>query len=128
MVIIVYCQAVLVFCVAFYFTKLVATCNQIIAIAQTAVKTIASKTLDDNAKEKATQEAAVSMLKCTFLLVTKLAVVLGLTVAPILLADSFELAGIEETSEFSLRLDVLLITTAVVTAVVCLWRKISSNR
>lgn len=128
MVLAVYCLAVIVFCAAFYFAKLVATCQQIISIAQTATKTIVSKELDDEAKEKATQEAAVSMIKAAVVLTIKLAIVIGLTVLPFWAADYAGLASLNATIEFSLRLDVLLSTTAFVAALVIMGRKIFGSR
>jgi hypothetical protein len=124
----VYCLAVILFCAAFYFAKLVATCQQVIAIAQTAAKTIVSKELDDDAKEKATQEAAVNMIKAAFVLAVKLAIVLGLTVLPLWAADYAGLASLKATIEFSLRLDVLLITTVFVAAVVIMGRKLFGSQ
>jgi len=124
----VYCLAVILFCAAFYFTKLVATCQQVIAIAQTAAKTIVSKELDDDTKEKATQEAAVNMIKAAFVLAVKLAIVLGLTVLPLWAADYAGLASLKATIEFSLRLDVLLITTVFVAAVVIMGRKLFGSQ
>lgn len=128
MVLAVYCLAVILFCAAFYFAKLVATCQQVISIAQTATKTIVSKELDDEAKEKATQEAAVSMIKAAFVLAIKLAIVIGLTVLPLWAADYAGLASLNATIEFSLRLDVLLITTVFVAAVVIMGRKLFGSQ
>jgi len=128
MVIITYCLAVLLFCAAFYLTHLIASCNQVITIAKTAVKTIADKNLDDYTKEKATQEAAIGMLKGFFVLGAKIAVILGLTILPLWLADAAGLASFTETSEFSLRLDVLAVTTVTVMAIVFLWRKLFSRK
>ena len=60
----------------------------------------------------------------SLVLALKLALVLGLTVAPLWLADIAGLASMEETAAFSLRIDVLLITTVVVTVLVVGWRKL----
>ena len=51
MVIITYCLAVFAFCIAFYFTRPLATCSQIFVIVNQAVKTIANKNIDDATKE-----------------------------------------------------------------------------
>ena len=66
----------------------------------------------------------MNMIKTAFVLAIKLAAVFGLTVLPLLVADYAGLASLEATSEFSLRLDVLLITTGVVTAVMIVGRKL----
>ena len=128
MITITYCLAVILFCTAFYFTHIIATCTQIIAVAQTSVVTIIDKNIDDATKEKATQAAAINLLKSSFFLLIKLAVTFGVTVLPLLLADIAGLASFSETSDFSLRFDVLFITTIVVTAIVFLGQKILSKR
>ena len=128
MVVIIYCLAVLLFCAAFYFTHVVATCKDIIVVAKASVETLSDKSLDDDAKEKATQAAAIKMIKNAFVLLIKIVITLGLTVLPLWLADTAGLASLDETSEFSLRIDVLVITTIVVTAIVFLWRKLFSPR
>ena len=128
MVIAIYCLAVLLFCAGFYFTHLLATCDQIIAIAKTSVKTLADKSLADDAKEMATQAAALAMLKGGFILVLKIAITFGVTLLPLWLGDITGLSSFAETSKFSLRIDVLVITTIAVTAIVMLWRKLFSQR
>ena len=127
MVMLIYCLAVLFFCLAFYFTKVIKTCNQIIDISRQSVATITDKNLDDAAKEKATQAAAINMLKNGFSLLAKLMITLGLTVLPLWLADVAGLATSSETSKFAMRLDVLLITTIIVTAIVFIGRKLLSK-
>jgi len=83
-------------------------------ISREAVVVISSPDLDDAAKEKATQLAAVSMLKLNVVLIIKISIILCAAVAPILVADLLGYVTIEQVSSFSLRLDVLLITTVVV--------------
>jgi hypothetical protein len=124
MIIIVYCLAVLLFCLVFYYIRLVATCNQIIATAKQSVKTLSDKNLDDDAKEKATQAAAINMIKGWFVLVIKIVITFGMTLLPLWAADYAGLASFAESSEFSLRIDVLVITTVVVTVIVFVVRKL----
>ena len=127
MITITYCLAVIFFCTAFYFTHMLTTCNQIITIAKTSVTTITDKNLDDAIKEKATQAAAVNMLKRSFFLLIKLAIIFCATVLPLWLADLAGLASFSDTSNFSLRIDVLLITTIIVTLIAFFWRKLLSK-
>lgn len=124
MITIIYCLAVILFCVTFYFTKLLTTCTQIIVIAQQAMTTITDVNLNDAAKEKATQAAAINMLRNSFLLLIKFVIIISVTVLPLWLADMAGMAKFSETSEFALRLDVLLITTIVATAIVFIGRKL----
>ena len=128
MVFITYCLAVVLFCVAFYFTKLLPTCSRIIVMAQQAVTTITDNSLDDDAKEKAAKAAAVRIFRNSFLLLFKIVITLGVAVSPIWLADVTGLASFPETSEFALRLDVLLITTIIVSGIVLLGRKLLSKQ
>lgn len=124
MITIIYCLAVILFCVTFYFTKLLTTCTQIIVIAQQAMTTITDVNLNDAAKEKATQAAAINMLRNSFLLLIKFVIIISVTVLPLWLADMAGMAKFSETSKFALRLDVLLITTIVATAIVFIGRKL----
>ena len=124
MVLITYCLAVLSFCIAFYFTKPLITCSQITVIAKQAVTTITNKNIDDVTKEQATQAAAINILKNSFLLLFKFAGIFGAAVVPVWLADISGIAGSSESREFALRLDVLLITTIGVSAVVFLGIKL----
>ena len=93
-------------------------------MARQAVTTITDNSLDDDAKEKAAKAAAVSIFRASFLLLFKIVITLGVTVLPIWLANVTGLASFPETSEFALRLDVLLITTIIVSAIVLLGRKL----
>ena len=128
MVTITYCLAVILFCMAFYFTKLLATCNRIIITVQQAVTTITDKYIDDNAKEKAAKAAAVNIIKSSFLLLFKIVITFGTAVLPLFLADITGLADFSETSEYALRLDVLLITTIVASVIVFIGRKLLSKQ
>ena len=97
-------------------------------LARQAVATIIDKDLDDAAKEKETQAAAIDTLKNAFFLLMKLMVIFGAAAAPIWLADIAGIAELSEISAFALRLDILLITTTVASAIVLLGRKLSKKR
>lgn len=124
MVIITYSFAIFAFCIAFYFTRPLATCSQIIVIVNQAVKTIANKNVDDATKEKTTQVAAVDILKNSFSLLFKFSGIFGAAVVPVWLADMFGIVEFSEISAFVLRLDVLLITTFLASAGVFLGIKL----
>ena len=128
MVIIIYCLAVILFCVAFYFTKLLNTCSQIVIMAKQALSTVTDKSLGDEAKEKAAKVAAVNILKNSFFLLFKILITIGAAILPLWLADIAGMANFSDTSEFALRLDVLLITTIVASAIAFLGRKLLSKQ
>ena len=123
-----YCLAVILFCAAFYFTKLLTTCTQIIDISHQAIATIADKSRDDDVKEKAAKVAAVSIFRKSFSLSVKIVITLVATVFPLWLADITGMANFSETSEFALRLDVLLVTTIIVSIIVFFGRKLLSRQ
>jgi hypothetical protein len=124
MILATYCIAIVFFCITFYLTKLPATCNQIFDISKQAITTITDSELDDFAKESATQIAAISMLKKSFILLVKLSAIFGATILPILLADFVGIANYNDIGEFALRLDVLLITTLVASILFFTGRKL----
>ena len=128
MVFITYCLAVILFCVAFFFTKLLTTCSQIIILTQQAMSVVIDKNLDDAAKEKSAKDAAVNIFKNSFFLLLKILITFGAAILPLLLADITGMANFSETSEFALRLDVLLITTIVASAIVFIGRKLLSKQ
>ena len=74
---------------------------------------IRDDSLDDLAKEKAIQKAAINMIKQTLILFSKLVIVAMVSVSPVIIADSLSLIMLENFNRFVLRLDVLLITTVV---------------
>ncbi len=124
MVTITYCLAVILFCTAFYFTHILATCNKIISISRTSVTMISDANIDDDTKEKKIQAAAINMLKSSFILLVKLSIILSVTILPLWVADITGLAGFAETSRYSLRIDVLLVTTVVVTFAALIGRRV----
>ena len=128
MILLIYGLAVILFCLSFYYTHLAKTCSEIVTIAKEAVTTVSDRSLDDAAKEKATQDAAINMLKNSFVLLFKIFITFALTLLPIWLADIAELADFDATSKFALRIDVLVITTIVAMATVFIWRKLLKNK
>ncbi|MBV1915446.1 MAG: hypothetical protein KUG72_08670 [Pseudomonadales bacterium] len=124
MILIIYCLAVILFCAAFYFTHMLNECKTIIAIGNDSFAMMNNKDLNDDTKEQFIQASAIKMLKSSFMLLIKIVITLGITVLPLLLADITEIADFSETSHYSLRIDVLLITTVVVTLFVFLGRKV----
>ena len=110
----VYTLAVLLFCLSFYFTRMVDTCRQVLGIARESTGVLSDGNLDDLTKEKAIKKAALNMVKQCFVLFIKIFIILGVTVSPMWLAAFMRLATLNETSQFAMRWDVLVITTIVV--------------
>ena len=85
---------------------------------------ISDANIDDDTKEKKIQAAAINMLKSSFILLVKLSIILSVTILPLWVADIAGLADFAETSRYSLRIDVLLITTVVVTFAALIGRRV----
>ena len=122
LVTIIYSLSVILFCAAFYFTKLIITCNKVIEDSQDAIRIVSNKNLDDHAKEKLIQAAAIKMLKASFTLLFKILITLVLATIPLWIADVANVAPLSQTSEYALRIDVLVITTLIITALVFLYK------
>lgn len=118
---IVYVLAVLLFAAVFTITRLPQSCSKALAIARQAMEVMADRKLDDDAKEHATQQAALNMLKQGGLITLKTAMTIAATLLPLWLADVMALSSWEDTSQFALRWDVLLITTIVMLAAWLAW-------
>ena len=128
MIVSVYAVTVLLFCLAFRFTRLIPTAMQAVTIARQAVETMSTTSLDDFAKEKAVQQAALKMITNCGQLFIKGAAIVAAAVLPIWLADILKLATVHDTSQFALRRDVLIVTTIVVMAAVMSWNKLRQNQ
>jgi hypothetical protein len=123
MLLFIYCIAVILFCAAFYLTKIISTCVQIISVAKQAATTIADKSLDDDTKENAARSASIKILTNSFILFIKIVALLGAAVLPLYIASFAGLADFSESISFAMRMDVLLITTFTVSAAVFIGRK-----
>jgi hypothetical protein len=124
MIILTYSISVLLFCIIFLASKIVITCKLILNIANQAVKTISDSSLDDLEKEKLTQASAIAMSKQCIILTFKLAILLACTAAPIGLADIMGLADYDDSVNFALRIDVLIVTTVLLMLLVFLQKKL----
>ena len=81
--------------------------------------------MDDLEKEKTVQRCAVEMVKQSVALFVKLAVIMLVTVLPVWLASLLGWADIKTVGRFALRVDVLLITTAVIFILAVAYRQIN---
>ena len=110
--------AVAVFCLSFFYLRVVSVCNSALGLSKNAIKIITDKTLDDISKEKAIQKLALSMLKKSFSLFLRMMAVFLLTLIPFLLADTMDIVSYEKSSRFAMRLDVLFISTILILAII----------
>jgi len=123
----VYVVTVLIFCAGFYFAHFVKTFQQVAQAARTAFSTMTDTTLDDLAKEKAIQACAILMIKQAMALFIKLAIILLTTAFPVWLAGVLDLITIEAFSSFVLRVDVMLITTAIMLLAIVAHKQINKT-
>lgn len=119
----VYAVAVLLLCAGFYFAHLVESVRLITGLAGSAYSTMTDDSLDDLSKEKTVQRCAVEMLRQAVQLIVKLLVILLVTAFPVWLASFLGWIDMESFKLFALRLDVLLLTTAVVIVAVIAYRR-----
>lgn len=88
------------------------------------VKTIMfDKVIDDLEKEKAIQKSAIQMLKLSLIIIFKFALILAVTLMPVIIGEVFEITTSLEVVEFALRLDVLIATTVILILTVWAFKK-----
>ena len=116
MVLGVYLAGIVLFVMAFSFTRLSSSFGQVMAIVQQAIRVIMDSQLDDHEKERAARHAALQLLKQAVLIILKGAITVICALLPFWLADVLALQPWDETMAFALRWDVLLITTVLMLA------------
>jgi hypothetical protein len=119
----VYVLAVLLLCAGFYCAHLVEGVRHIAGVAGTAYSAMRDRSLDDLAKEKTVQRCALEMVKQTVRLSIKLLVILLAAAFPVWLANFLGWIDMQPFTRFALRVDVLLVTTAVMVIAVVANRK-----
>ena len=120
MTILVTALSVLAFIAAFEFLGLLPKAQEAIAVSRRAAAVMADATLDEAAKEKAAQGAAIELMKGFLGLVLRIAGILGAAYVPIFLADATGLLPEAETLAFMLRLDVIAVTSVLMVVVIWL--------
>ena len=123
----VYVVAVLLFCAGFYFAHFVRTFQRVALAAKTAFSTMRDDSMDDLAKEKTVQRCAIDMVKQAVTLFIKLAVIVLVTAFPVWLANTLNLITFEAFNHFVLRVDVILITTAVMLVLIVAYKQINKT-
>ena len=125
MTILVTALSVLAFIAAFEFLGLMPKAQEAIAVSRRAAGVMADASLDEAAKEKAAQAAAIELMKGFFGLVLRIAGILAAAYVPIFLADVTGLLPESEALAFMLRLDVILVTSVLVVVVLWLAARVS---
>ena len=116
MVLGVYLAGIVLFVLAFRFTRLSSSFSQVMAIAQQSIRVITNSQLDDHDKELAARHAALQLFKQTVLITLKAMITVICALFPFWLADVLALQPWDEVMRFAVRWDVLLITTVLMVA------------
>ena len=120
--------SILAFLVAFWAVKVVAAATKAITTATGAMKILANKDLDDAAKEKATQKAAISLLRSVVSIATRCAVSIVAAGIPIYAAQVLGIAPVSDTIDFLSRWDVILISSLVISVLYLVGRQLWATK
>jgi hypothetical protein len=99
-------------------SKLPQRVGQVLDTLRTALNVLADRAADDATKERATQRAAIGLLRQTVVIALKGAATVAVALLPAWGADALDLVSWEDTMAFSLRGDVLSVTTV---ALIGIW-------
>ena len=119
--------SICIFLVVFWITKVVAVARRAITIVRGALQAMRDPQLDEMARERSVQAAAMQLLLTAASLTLRSLVALASALAPIFAADWAGVASQAETFAFMERWDVILGATAIITigylARVFLWSR-----
>lgn len=124
MILIVTALSVIAFIAAFELLGIVPKAREAIATSRQTAAVMGDKSLDDDAKEAAVQKAAGSLMKGFFGLLLRIIGILVAAYIPIFLANLLGLASEDAVLSFMLRIDVILITTVLVIAIIWIATKV----
>jgi hypothetical protein len=105
------------FLVGFHFSGVVPAARRALVTARAATSVMRNPAVDDDEKELAVRHAGLSLLASTFSILLRSLLSLLVSFTPILAADLAGLTDTRATLAFLARLDVLLMTAGVMTAV-----------
>jgi hypothetical protein len=97
--------------------------GQVLNQARQIANTLTNPNLDDYFKEQAARSASWTMLKIGVVIAVKGALTIGAALLPFWLAHALEISAWTETTEFALRLDVLVGTTLAAIGIWFIWRR-----
>lgn len=107
----IYLLGVALFVAAFVLTGLPKSFASVMEQASETTSTLRNPALDDHTKERAARSASWIMLKIGVAITVKGAVTVAIAILPFWLAHALDIRTWEETTEFALRWDVLVVTT-----------------
>lgn len=120
----VYVLAVLAFCLAFYFLKIIPACVRLFNSSLSAIEVIANHYIDDHDKQKQVQTLGLNMLLQFVFLLLRVAILTISVALPFFVADYFSLVSLDDSMNYAMRVDVLLLSTLVVMFLIFIWRKL----
>lgn len=97
-------------------------------VASIGVTTMLDASLDDDAKEKAVQQAGLKLLKLSWQLAWRVLICLAAVLPPILLADVLGLAPSESSFDTLLRLDFVVLVSLAAVALGWIWKRRGNSR
>lgn len=124
MILVVTALSVLAFLLAFEALGLIPKAKEAISVSRATAAVMGDKSLDDDAKEAAVQKAAATLMKNFLGLLVRIVGILLAAYVPILAADLLGLVPEAEVLAFMLRIDVILITTVLVIALVWVLQRV----
>ncbi|MFP4360116.1 MAG: hypothetical protein ACLFTG_05475 [Alphaproteobacteria bacterium] len=111
------------FALAFTLLRVPAWASESLAVAGRAQSALRDPALDDAAREAGAQAAARRLLYVFGVILVRSVAALAVAALPVVVADRLELVAAADVAAFSLRLDVILVASAVVVALWFLHRR-----
>ena len=116
-----------VFICALQFLGIVQVAADTLVTARKAISTIQDNSLDDRAREKKLQRAALQLFGAFITILIRSLFTLLASFLPIWLASLMGLVKIEDVIHFLSRWDVIVITTVLIVAAYVIWTRLRSN-
>ena len=116
MLVLITAVSILCFMIAFWLVGIVPVAREAIATVRTAMASMRDPALDDLAREKAAQSAALRMIRFSGALILRSLLALAAAAVPIFAADALGLAPAERSLAFMARWDVILVASVAVLA------------
>jgi len=119
--------AIAVFLVAFYLLGIVPAARRALGTTQSAMATMRDPAMDELARERAVQSAALGLIGLSVSLLLRSLAALAAAAVPILLFDLLGLAPWQATTAFLGRVDVIVVSSVVIVVgwllAVRLWKR-----
>lgn len=126
MVVILYIITISIFFLTLHFVRAVDAAKEIVHVGRDSISVVLDESLDDLQKEAAVRRLAGRMLKGWLVVSFKTAICLAFVGIPLFLLDSLGWVRFSEFSQFSLRADVLILTSVIGLAMMYALHKLKS--